>query len=113
MDGTGCVYIEAQKCARGIEICIRDTGLGMTEEQIKGLFQPDIKVTVKGTSGEKGAGLGLVLCKRFVDLNHGEISVSSKQGEGTTFKVILPAAEHAHQSLVAPRKNEKKQLHSI
>ena len=113
VDGTGCVYIEAQKCARGIEICIRDTGLGMTEEQIKGLFQPDIKVTVKGTSGEKGAGLGLVLCKRFVDLNHGEISVSSKQGEGTTFRVILPAAEHAHQSLVIPRKNEKKQLHSI
>lgn len=59
-------------------VCIRDTGLGMTEEQIKGLFQPDIKVTVKGTSGEKGAGLGLVLCKRFVDLNHGEISVSSE-----------------------------------
>lgn len=99
IDGNGCVYIQAQRCEKGVEIIIRDTGLGMTASQIESLFKPDIKMTIKGTSGEKGAGLGLVLCKRFVDLNHGEISVQSKEGQGTTFKVILPVASNAYQSL--------------
>lgn len=104
IDGMGCVYIQAQRCEKGVEITIRDTGLGMTASQIGSLFKPDIKMTIKGTSGEKGAGLGLVLCKRFVDLNHGEISVQSKEGEGTTFKVILPVASNTYQSL-ATNKN--------
>ncbi|EZQ11591.1 sensor histidine kinase [Acinetobacter sp. Ver3] len=100
VDGTGKVYIEASKCDQGVEIAIRDTGLGMTPQQIEKLFQPDLKVSIRGTSGEKGAGLGLVLCKRFVDLNHGEICVSSQQGQGTTFKVILPEAD-THAALPA------------
>lgn len=106
VDGTGKVYIDACQVEQSIEISIRDTGLGMTEQQIEGLFQPDIKVTLKGTSGEKGAGLGLVLCKRFVDLNHGQISVESKQGQGTIFKVRLPLAGSTHQSLNTSYKND-------
>lgn len=106
VDGSGKVYIQAQQRDQTIEILIRDTGLGMTQQQMDGLFQPDIKVTLKGTSGEKGAGLGLVLCKRFIDLNHGKISVISKQGEGTIFKVELPIAGNTHQSLVTTQKND-------
>lgn len=100
VDGTGRVYIHAEACNDGVEICIRDTGLGMTQNQIEKLFQPDLHVSVKGTSGEKGAGLGLVLCKRFVDINHGQITVHSEQGKGTTFKVILPTMEKTHQAVI-------------
>lgn len=95
VDGSGKVFIEAVELdddQQSVEITIRDTGLGMTEAQMEKLFKPDLQVSIKGTSGEKGAGLGLVLCKRFVDLNHGQISVSSKEGQGTTFKVVLPGA---------------------
>lgn len=108
VDGSGCVYIEAAECADGVEIIVRDTGLGMNQQQIDGLFQPDLQVSLKGTSGEKGAGLGLVLCKRFVDLNNGQIEVISKEGEGTAFKVILPAATNTHQSLMQLKKNDEK-----
>lgn len=63
------------------------------------IFEQQIKVSIKGTAGEQGTGLGLVLCKRFVDLNHGSISVHSKEGEGTLFVVNLPKATSAHQVL--------------
>lgn len=92
IDGTGKVYIHAKKNDKTVEILVQDTGVGMTEAQILSISQPDIKVSFRGTSGEKGTGLGLVLCKRFIDLNRGQLIVSSKQGEGTTVKVILPIA---------------------
>lgn len=106
MDGTGRVIIQARSTAKGVEITVQDSGLGMTEHQIEQLFQPDLQVSLKGTSGEKGAGLGLVLCKRFVDLNHGEITVISQMGQGTAFKVRLPAALTSHQALVMTQKND-------
>lgn len=99
-DGSGKVTISAQPIRNRIEIIIHDTGLGMTQAQIEQIFEPQLKASIKGTIGEQGTGLGLVLCKRFVDLNHGEISVSSQSGEGTTFVVALPAAKNAYQSLV-------------
>lgn len=71
----------------------------MTQAQIDDLFQQKLTVSIKGTAGERGTGLGLVLCKRFVDLNQGEIVVNSKEGEGTQFKVWLPQATSLHQTL--------------
>ncbi len=100
IDGTGKVSISARKIEQNIEIMIHDTGLGMTQAQIDRVFEPEIKASNKGTIGEQGTGLGLVLCKRFVDLNHGEISVTSQKGQGTTFVVLLPAAKTLHQALV-------------
>lgn len=104
IDGLGVVSIRAEKQGHHVAIYIQDTGLGMTDEQMAELFHPRLTVSLKGTAGEKGAGLGLTLCKRFVDLNHGEISVSSKEGEGTTFKVLLPAAsEHIDECVEQPK----------
>ncbi|WP_445116485.1 sensor histidine kinase [Acinetobacter sp. WZC-1] len=99
VDGSGKVFLRAIQAEHEVEIYIQDTGLGMNEQQIQQIFDPSIKVSFKGTSGEKGTGLGLVLCKRFVDLNQGRISVSSKEGEGTVFKVVLPAASASHHAL--------------
>ncbi|MEC8569284.1 MAG: HAMP domain-containing sensor histidine kinase, partial [Pseudomonadota bacterium] len=65
IDGSGKVYIQAQNKGEMVEISVKDSGLGMTDEQIQNLFQPRITMSFKGTAGEKGAGLGLSLCKRF------------------------------------------------
>ena len=109
IDGSGKVYIQAQNKGEMVEISVKDSGLGMTDEQIQNLFQPRITMSFKGTAGEKGAGLGLSLCKRFVELNHGEIDVVSKDGEGTTFKVILPA-EREHVDLCTDQHKSKAKL---
>ncbi|MDN5526206.1 sensor histidine kinase KdpD, partial [Acinetobacter sp.] len=107
-DGTGRVIIHASESEAGVHISVRDTGLGMSQTQMDQLFQQSVTASIKGTAGEKGTGLGLVLCKRFIDLNHGQISVDSREGEGTTFNVTLPAATNAHQALTQePPKTEK------
>lgn len=113
VDGSGRVYMEAQASDLGIEISIRDTGLGMTAEQISRLFQPDLQVSLKGTSGEKGTGLGLILCKRFVDINHGLIDVTSQQGQGTTFKVILPSSGNQYRTLNTEQNDDLTHLGQI
>lgn len=100
VDGTGKVYISAEQKNETIEISVRDTGLGMSESQILSISQPDVKMSLRGTLGEKGTGLGLVLCKRFIDLNRGELIVSSKEGVGTTVKVILPIAQTRSRRLL-------------
>ena len=101
-DGSGKVTLSAEldQQHEAVHLYIVDNGLGMTPQQIDSLFHPNVTVSQKGTAGEKGTGLGLVLCKRFIDLNHGYIAVRSKQGQGTTFKVTLPAATHHHQALI-------------
>lgn len=108
-DGTGKVTIQAKVGKNGVEISIQDTGLGMTPQQIEGLFRPNLKVSIKGTFGEKGAGLGLVLCKRFVDINYGQISVESEQGKGTTFTVILPSEAKVHPIIVENESSQQDQ----
>ena len=102
MHGNGMVIIDAKPRDTFIDIYIQDTGLGMTLGQIESLFEPKLTISFKGTDGEKGTGLGLVLCKRFVDLNKGEISVTSKEGVGSTFIVSLPCSSSAHQALSKP-----------
>lgn len=100
VDSFGEVILRAEMTEEQVQVYIHDTGLGMSKAQIETLFEPKLTVSVKGTGGEKGAGLGLVLCKRFIDLNNGSISVTSRKGEGTIFKVCLPKAKDVHKALV-------------
>ena len=72
-----------------VEIGIRDTGVGMSEEDQSRVFDISAKHTTMGTNREKGTGLGLILCKEFVEMNGGNISVESELGVGTTFKFTL------------------------
>lgn len=72
------------------EIFVRDNGVGMKPETMKKLFRIDINITTLGTDKEKGTGLGLILCKEFVEKNGGEIRVESEQNVGTTFIFTLP-----------------------
>ncbi len=76
-----------------IQIAVADTGVGIPEEKCDALFQIHAKYTRNGTAGERGTGLGLILCKEFVENNGGKIAVESHAGEGTRFTVTLPRAE--------------------
>jgi signal transduction histidine kinase len=81
-----------------MEISVIDTGIGISPENIEKLFKLDSHLTTLGTSQEKGTGLGLILCKEFVEANDGRIWVESQQGKGCTFKFTLPKANNpTHQ----------------
>lgn len=75
-------------------IAVTDTGVGMTAEQLDKLFKINTHFTTAGTRNEKGAGLGLLLCKEFVEANHGTLTVSSEPGNGSVFSVTLPKSSH-------------------
>jgi len=87
----GKIYITTTKNAESIEINIKDTGLGIAPDVIDKLFRLDEKQhSTLGTKGEKGSGLGLILCKEFVEKHGGKIWCESEEGKGSEFKFTLP-----------------------
>jgi two-component system, NtrC family, sensor kinase len=73
-----------------LNIVIRDTGIGMNEDQLRDLFTKYSPGRRSGTEGEKGIGLGMTIIKQFVDLHHGSVSVNSTVGEGTSITITVP-----------------------
>lgn len=71
-------------------ISVKDTGVGIAGEDIQRLFVKQTLWSAKGTNNEKGLGLGLLLCKEFVEKNHGSIDIHSVEGVGTTITFTLP-----------------------
>ena len=67
-----------------------DKGVGLKNEQLKLLFDLTKNFTNVGTDREKGSGLGLILCKEFVEKNNGTLTVESEFGKGSTFSFTLP-----------------------
>ncbi len=74
----------------GVTIYVRDTGTGISPDKAKRLFTQPFNESTTGTRGEKGSGLGLALCKEFVDLHQGRIWVESLEGKGSTFFFRIP-----------------------
>jgi len=74
-----------------VQICVADTGIGIPETELHKLFNAQEHYTRKGTQNEKGVGLGLMLCKEFVEKSGGTITVSSKLNEGTVFCFEVPS----------------------
>lgn len=74
-----------------IVISIKDSGIGIEKERINKLFKIDSAVSTPGTNNEKGTGLGLILCKEFVEINKGFIKVDSELGKGTKFSIYIPS----------------------
>jgi signal transduction histidine kinase len=73
-----------------IEIAVSDNGVGMNEETRKKLFDISTNITSPGTANEKGSGLGLILCKEFVEKHGGKIWIESEEGKGSIFYFTLP-----------------------
>ena len=87
----GQINIRAKKIDnKMVEVSVRDTGVGMSEADVKKLFKMEEKVSSTGTEGESSTGLGLLLCKEFIEKNSGKIWVESKENEGSTFYFTLP-----------------------
>jgi len=86
----GRVKIYASKNNDTVNITIEDNGTGIKSETLKKLFVLNKESITKGTEGELGSGLGLILCKEFAEKSGGKISVRSKPGEGSSFTVSLP-----------------------
>ena len=74
-----------------VEIFVKDTGIGMNQEMMGNLFQLDIDTSRTGTDKEPSTGLGLIICKEFVEKHGGKIWIESEEGKGSTFYFTLPA----------------------
>ena len=90
----GNVRITAKDVNGFVEFSITDTGVGIKPKDIKKLFRLDKEFSTRGTANEKGSGLGLILCKEFVERNNGKIYVESEKGKGTSFMFKLPATSN-------------------
>ena len=86
----GVILISAQQTETKTQITIKDNGVGMTESQVSSIFSLENNSTKKGTAGELGTGLGLLVCKEFIAKHNGDLSVKSAIDRGTTFFITLP-----------------------
>lgn len=86
----GKITLCATKSSSFVEIVVRDTGCGMSYETQGLLFKIDTFHSTKGTNNENGTGLGLLLCKEFVEMHGGKIWIESEPGKGSEFKFTLP-----------------------
>ncbi|MFM7021526.1 MAG: two-component regulator propeller domain-containing protein [Flavobacteriales bacterium] len=86
----GRIIVESEEVGDEILIRIQDTGVGMTKEQIDNAFRIDKNASSRGTAGETGTGLGLIIIREFLETNKGSIQIESEPGKGSTFTVRVP-----------------------
>lgn len=86
----GSVTITAGVLDSVFRISVADTGIGIKKDVLKHIFDVDSQSTQRGTQNEKGTGLGLVICKEFVDYHQGKIWVETEPGNGSVFHIDLP-----------------------
>ncbi len=86
----GTIVISATQNKKEVIVAIRDTGIGITEDGIRKLFRIEESYSTTGTQNETGTGLGLLLCKEFVQKHGGKIWVESEPGKGSIFSFTIP-----------------------
>ena len=92
----GIILISAKSIPGNlVEISVRDTGIGMSKGLIDDLFRLDVNTCRKGTDGEYSTGLGLMICKDFIEKNGGEFFIESEEGKGSDFKFTIPMNSNA------------------
>ncbi len=89
-NNNGEIKVIAEQNSNNITITVSDNGVGIENNIISKLWDVSEKYSSKGTAGEKGSGLGLSLCKEFVEKHGGKIWVESEVGKGSDFKFTLP-----------------------
>ncbi|MCF8372789.1 MAG: PAS domain S-box protein [Bacteroidales bacterium] len=86
----GRVLISCKIMKDVAEVCIEDNGIGISKENQKKIFQFGEQFKREGTANERGTGLGLILCKEFIDRHQGELRIESKPGKGSKFFFTVP-----------------------
>lgn len=86
----GEIIVRAELLNYDLQISVKDTGVGIASQNLVKLFRIDETYSVTGTNNEKGTGLGLILCKEFVEKHKGKIWVESKVDKGSTFFFTIP-----------------------
>jgi signal transduction histidine kinase len=89
-DNGGTININAEQTHPNITISVSDNGIGIPRDNLFKLFDISQIQTTTGTANEKGTGLGLVLCRQFIEKHGGKIWVVSEDGKGSEFKFTLP-----------------------
>lgn len=88
----GVITISTEDSKDSIIISVKDTGTGIKEEDIKRILEGE-HISTRGTENEKGSGLGLALCREFIEKNDGTIWISSTIGKGTEVSFSVPSKE--------------------
>ena len=86
----GNIFVSLEKNGDNARITVKDTGIGIPEDHLPHIFERFYRVDKFRSHGEKGAGLGLSICQRIVELHGGKIEVKSKVGDGSAFSILLP-----------------------
>ncbi len=89
-EAKGYVVLSSELTKEKVIICVEDSGKGMFPEEIEKLFSLQTHFSQRGTAGETGTGIGLMLCKELVELNGGNLWIESKPGRGSKFYFCLP-----------------------
>jgi two-component system, sensor histidine kinase and response regulator len=97
----GKVIISATRIDNEIVVKVQDNGTGIPQEDLKKLFRIDVKYVNSGTNNERGTGLGLLLCKEFINYHGGKIWVESRVNEGSKFYFSIPNPEPDHEKTAA------------
>ena len=82
-------------------IGIQDTGIGISRDKLDTLNSPNTPLSSSGTEGERGTGLGLILCREFIQLHNGSLTITSQVNQGSLFTVKLPKGD-----IQTPRQRE-------
>ena len=86
----GKIDISAKNTEDNLQILVTDSGVGISKENINNLFKIETNASTKGTNSESGSGLGLILCKEFLEKNNGKIWVESEINKGSEFIFTVP-----------------------
>ncbi|MCB8994953.1 MAG: hypothetical protein H6538_05025 [Bacteroidales bacterium] len=89
----GSITISAVSGNNMVEISVQDDGIGIPKSNLEKLFNPAIIYSSHGTSNEKGTGLGLLICKEFIEKHGGKLNIESEEGVGSRFYFQLPLPE--------------------
>ena len=97
----GIITVSAKSIpGNSVEISVRDTGIGMNKKLMADLFHLDVNTNRKGTNGESSSGLGLMICKDFIEKSGGELVIESTEGKGSVFHFTIPGKEELEGKVI-------------
>lgn len=97
----GKINIQAKaNIDNSVEVVVKDSGIGMGQAMVDNLFRLDVKTNRVGTEGESSTGLGLLLCKEFVEKHGGRLWVESEEGKGSMFYFTIPCTKKPEEEMI-------------